>query len=379
MDFRSQMPVAPRWAYFDHAAVAPLSGPAQQRLRVYADEAAEQGDVGWTAWAREVEETRRRAARLWGSTPEEICFVPNTTAGIGLIAEGLPWQPGESVVTLANEFPSNLYPWMHLGSRGVETIRVTPDADGRWSVDTLLDACGPRTRLIAVSWVGYASGFRCDLEELVERAHQRGLLVLLDAIQGMGVFPLDVSRTGVDFVAADGHKWMLGPEGAGVLFIRREHLERLRPLFVGWNSVRAGHDFGRIELELRDTAARYEGGSQNMPGVLALGASLELLEQVGLAEGRVAERVLTAVRHLDERLTEVGAEVLRPAGSLGSGILSWTVPGVEPIELRQRLLAAEVVVSCRGGRVRTSPHGYANEDDIGRLVDVVRASAAARG
>ena len=222
----------------DHAAVAPLPAPARDAVLQWSREAAEVGDVAWPRWAERVEEVRRLCAALIGADEDEIAFVPNTTAGISLVAEGLPWRAGDNVVTLANEFPSNLYPWMNLGDRGVETRRVEAP-QGRVEVDQILERCDARTRLISVSWVGYASGWRMDLAELVERAHQRGILVFLDAIQGLGVFPMDVRQTPVDFLAADGHKWMLGPEGAGIFYVRREHLQRLRPIGVGWNSVRA--------------------------------------------------------------------------------------------------------------------------------------------
>ena len=146
-----------------------------------------------------------------------------------------------------------------------------PTDGGRLDLDRLAAACDDRTRIVSVSWVAYASGWRHDLDRLAELVHRRGALLFLDAIQGLGVFPLDVRKTPVDFLAADGHKWLLGPEGAGIFFIRREHLDRLRPVGVGWNSVRGAHDFSRIELLFKDTAARYEGGSQNVAGLSALG------------------------------------------------------------------------------------------------------------
>ncbi len=158
------------------------------------------------------------------------------------------------------------------------------------SISNLLeDACDERTRLVSVSWVGYASGWRCDLDAVAELAHRRGALLFVDAIQGLGVFPLDVQATPVDFLAADGHKWMLGPEGAGLFYLRREHLDRLRPIGVGWHSVVHAADYNRIELELKPSAARYEGGSQNMVGFIGLAESLELLLEFGHAGDRRAD------------------------------------------------------------------------------------------
>ncbi|MEO8496055.1 MAG: aminotransferase class V-fold PLP-dependent enzyme, partial [Planctomycetota bacterium] len=191
------------------------------------------------------------------------------------------------------------------------------------------------------------------------------------AIQGLGVFPLDVRETGVDFVAADGHKWMLGPEGAGILFVRREHLDLLRPLGVGWNSVVHQYDFSRIELKLRDSAARYEGGTQNMVGLLALGASLDMLASFGLTsvQSPIADQVLLVTDLACERLAEMGASVLSHRESNHrSGIVSFELPGRDPLEARRRCLDKGVALSCRDGRLRISAHAYANADDVDRLI-----------
>jgi selenocysteine lyase/cysteine desulfurase len=375
--FREAMPVTAQWAYFDHAAVAPISAPARNAIVSWSDQSATEGDTIWSEWARRIEEVRRTAARLMNARSEEVSLVPNTTTGISLVAEGLAWESGDNVVTVAGEFPSNLYPWIHLGDRGVQERRVTLDG---FAVDPnrIAEACDERTRVVAISWVGYAGGWRIDPGELARVAHDHGALLFLDAIQGFGVFPIDVRAAGVDFLAADGHKWMLGPEGAGLLYVRGEHLHGLRPHTVGWNSVVGGHDFHRIELRLRPEAARFEGGSQNMVGFHALGASLDLLEQCGLSsqQSAVADRVLAIVDHACERLVRVGARIAsdRSApGRHGSGILSFEFPHRDAQAVVRAVSAAGVVLSCRAGRLRISPHGYNNEEDVERLVAALQA------
>lgn len=369
------MPVSKQWAYFDHAAVAPLPGPSREALERWGREASEQGDTVWPSWAARVEEIRRAAAGMIGADDDEIAFVPNTTAGVHLVAEGFPWEAGDNVVTLANEFPSNLFPWLNLASRGVETRRVAAPG-GRVDLRQLLDACDQRTRIVAVSWIGYASGWRLDVAQLVDEVHRRGAYLFLDAIQGLGVFPLDVTEVAVDFLAADGHKWMLGPEGAGLFYLRREHLELLRPLMVGWNSVRQAHDFSHAQFDLKPSAARYEGGSQNMPGVMALGASLDLLRAHGHSprDSRLAGRVLEMSDHACRRLAdELGAEIhSHREGERRSGIVSFSLPGRDPAQLRRECLARHVVLSCRDGRLRISPHAYNNEQDVDRLIEALR-------
>jgi len=278
-------------------------------------------------------------------------------------------------VTLADEFPSNVYPWFNLASRGVETRRVPTNASGQLELDRLAEACDERTRIVTVSWVGFATGYRQDVRRISEIAHERGALVFLDGIQGLGGFPLDVNEAGIDFMAADGHKWMLGPEGAGMAYIRREHLEKLRPLGVGWHSVLPGQDFTHIELNLRPTAARYEGGSQNTAGMLAFGASLELLN--GLGTENVAAAVLDITDRACERLLEIGAQIVSDrraehrGGEQRSGIVAFEMPGRDPMALKRHAMRHEVVFGCRAGRLRISPHAYNNEEDLERLIEAL--------
>ncbi|MCA9268200.1 MAG: aminotransferase class V-fold PLP-dependent enzyme, partial [Planctomycetales bacterium] len=304
---------------------------------------------------------------------DEIALVPNTTAGIGFVAEGLPWQPGENVVIAANEFPSNQYPWLNLASRGVEVRRVAPRGTAIEPADVAA-ACDDRTRIVALSWVGYATGWRIDPAEMAAVAHARGALFLLDAIQGLGVFPLDVQATGVDFFAADGHKWMLGPEGAGLLFVRADRLELLRPVGVGWNSVVAAHDFAHIEARWRPAASRYEGGSQNMVGFHGLGASLDLLAELGLgpSDSPLADAVLDAAAHAADRLRGIGAEIHSPTDDAHrSGIVAFSFPQRDPQALRAACLEKQVALACRDGRLRISPHAYNNTDDVDRLMEAL--------
>jgi selenocysteine lyase/cysteine desulfurase len=370
-DFRRRMPVAAKWAYFDHAAVAPIAGPAAEAMVDWAHEAASAGGAVWLKWKARREALRARASAVVNAGPDEIALVRSTTEGINLIAEGFRWQAGDNVVTLADEFPSNLYPWMNQAHHGVETRRVPTD-EGRVDLDRLADACDDRTRIVSISWIGYASGWRNDLAAVAEIAHRRGALFVLDAIQGLGAFPLDVSRTPVDFFAADGHKWLLGPEGAGLFYIRREHLDRLEPIGVGWNSVAHSSDFTHIELKFKDSAARFEGGSSNMVGFTGLDASLDMLMSFDITA--IGERILALANLACRRLSDAGAMIVghRDNPDRCSGIVLFEWPGVDPQSARRQLLDRKVVLSCRAGRLRISPHAYNNESDIERLVEELK-------
>lgn len=373
--WRDQMPITREWAYFDHAAVAPLSQPAADAIRSLTDQALQLGDTVWPQWAGRLEDLRRFAAELLSCDFAEIALVPNTTTGINFIAEGWPWTAGDNVIVPDGEFPSNLFPWLNQQSRGVE-VRIVPRRQGEVRVDDLIERIDARTRIVAVSWVGYASGFRVDIDSLVEQAHRRGVAVFVDAIQGLGMYPLDLTRTPVDFLAADGHKWLLGPEGAGVTMIRQEHLLRLRCVNVGWGSVKNSFNYAAPILELRDTASRFESGSANMIGGAGLAASMEIFLKIRRMHGNdaIGRRVGELAETLDAELRSLGAITRMPANAANrSGILTFEVPGVEPAQIRQRALQQKVVLSCRDGGVRASIHAYNDADDLARLVDVVRS------
>jgi selenocysteine lyase/cysteine desulfurase len=367
---REEFPVTGRWAFFDHAAVAPLSGRARQALGDWAADVTDNGDVNHRRWTDRVAEVRRLAGQLINADPLDVAFVKNTSEGIGFVAEGFPWRPGDNVVTAAEEYPSNVYPWMNLASRGVE-VRTVPSRERRVWVEDVRAALDEHTRLVTLSFVEFASGFRNDLDAIGELCRQRGIYFFVDAIQGLGVLPLDVRRTPIDFLAADGHKWLLGPEGAGIFYIRRDLLDLLHPVSVGWHSVISSGDFARIDFTLKPNAGRWEGGSLNVAGITALGASLELLLGIGIPV--VSERVLELTDYLCERAGRQGVEVYssRQPGDK-SGIVSLIVPGADVRQLVRHCRDNGVVVNQRGGRLRVSPHCYNTTAELDRLLDLVR-------
>lgn len=369
--FREAMPVAKKWAYFDHAAVAPIPRRSFERMATWNEQALYEGDAVWPRWSAQYEQTRSLAARLICAHTDEIGLVPNTSFGINLVSEGFPWRPGDNVVLPAGEFPSNVYPWMHLADRGVE-LRTVPLDGVRVCPNRIAEACDSRTRIVSASWVGFASGYRLDPHEIGQVAHDHGALFFLDAIQGLGVFPLDVSRGTIDFLAADGHKWLLGPEGAGIFYCRRDHLQTLRAINVGWNSVAQGNDYNRIELNLKATAGRYESGSQNIVGFIGLLGSLETLFEHGLSHqsDAVGQRVIEVTDLLVQRLQSLGGKVFsdRSLESIKSGIVAFELPGCDSLKAKAALFEQGIIVSYRGGRLRAAAHAYNDESDIERLV-----------
>jgi selenocysteine lyase/cysteine desulfurase len=367
--FRAEFPVTRNWAYFDHAAVAPWSEPARRAMTEWADDLTANGDVVEPRWLARLAEVRQLVGRLLHADPLDIAFLKNTSEGISLVAEGFPWRPGDNVVTAAEEYPSNQYPWMHLASRGVETRRVA-SRHNRLAIDDLAAAIDARTRILSLSAVEFSSGFRNDLEAVGELCRTRGIFFFVDAIQALGVFPIDVQQLPIDALAADGHKWLVAPEGAAIFYLRRDQLEAIRPTGVGWNSVMGCRDFSTIDLTLKPHAGRFESGTLNMGGIHALGASIDLLLRVGVEA--IAQRVLDLTDHLCVQAAARGISVFSSRRHLDrSGIVSLETPGVTPRELVRRCRSAGIVVNQRAGRLRVSPHAYNTTEELDRLVEVI--------
>jgi len=374
----AEFPVGRELAYFDHAAVAPLPRRSATAMRRIVEEQERYGCARWLEWERQVEENRHRIAQLINADVDEIAFIANTTYGIGLIAEGFPWKTGESVVTAAEEYPSNLYPWMNLASRGVE-LRTVPSREGRVWLRDLAGAMDRTTRVLTISHVEFSTGFRNDLDALVSLCEAHGVALFVDAIQGIGPLVLDVKRTPIDFLAADGHKWLLGPEGAGFLYVRRDWIERLRPIGVGSHSVVGSFNAPSNEFNLKRNAQRWEGGSMNMCGLHGLGASVSLFLEIGPEV--VSRRILERAEAVRELAASVGWSVhgSRRPGDL-SGIVALEREGVDPNAVAAYLRRQGIAVACRRGRLRISPHVYNNEDDLARLKDgLVAAQSSVTG
>lgn len=367
---RKHFPVCNKWGYLDHAAVAPLPLSTSQVVQDFARQASEEGDAVWPEWLARSERVRELSAGLIGASSAEIAFVANTTAGINLVAQGLDWKQGDNIVLPAGEFPSNFYPWKVLEQFGVELRIVEVDSVGRVSLEQIEAKMDSRTRLLAASWVGFASGFRLDLHLVSELCRRKNVLFFLDAIQGLGVLPINTSELHIDFLAADGHKWMCGLEGCGLFYCRQENLDRLKVTSIGWNSMAHRFDFDRLEVGLPDSAKRFEGGSLNMLGISALGASLSLLQGFGLGpdQSGIGERVLEIRSAFVSLIQNLGGTLLSPIQSDESGgIVRFEIPGIESLEARRRFLEQGLVMSCRSGKLRISPHFYNDGVDLARF------------
>ena len=377
---RAQFPVAERYRYLDHAGIAPITKAAADAVRWWADRFERQGRLDYDELEMRMDGTRQSAASLLGVPTDDVALVKNTTEGLGFVASGLQWQPGDRVVVPDHEFPSTIYPWLALRDFGVQVDLVTPEGDGGElpieSFESVI-ANGPPPKLVATSWVNYGRGWRVDLEALARVCHDAGALLCADLMQGAGVIPTDLAAWNVDFAAVGGHKWLCAPRGVGVLYVGQHVRDRLRPLEAGWASVAHRGDWSKLDLVWDDSARRFEGGSPNECGIAGLGGSLDVIMATGV------ERIWAHVDMLCERLVQrlkatAAVRVLSDrTGDGRSGITTFVVDGVRSTDIAARLEEDGFVCAPRGGGIRISPHGYNDEAEIDALVDAVSLLARA--
>jgi len=364
--FLDEFEQAPGLCYLNHAAIGPWPRRAAEAVASFARDNVRLGASSYPAWLATERRLRERLARLLNApTTGDIALVGNTSQALSLVAFGLDWQPGDQVVISDEEFPSNRVVWQALANHGVEVVEAS--LAGADPEAALLAACGPRARLLSVSAVQFASGLRLDLARLGVACRQRGVLLCIDAIQQVGALPFDVQRYQCDFAMADGHKWMLGPEGLGVFYCRSELRRQLKLHAYGWHMLEHLGDFERRAWQPARSARRFECGSPNMLGACALEASLSLLEEVGMAV--VAEQLGLRVEQLHQGLLAIpGVQVHSPGdASRRAGIVSFSIDGHANIDIYRALGSHGVICALRGPGVRFSPHFYTDP----RLIDEV--------
>ncbi len=358
-----EFPVRERCLYLDHAAVCPLPRPVAEamRQRIAIQEADGYPDL---ESARQASLTcRHLGGQIMGCEESDISLVRSTSEGLSLIAEGLEWRAGDRVLVGEEEFASNVAPWLNLTRLGVEVVRF-PQPDGRIDPDQVAACLDDRTRVLAVSWVAFHTGWIAPLAQLGRLCRDAGVLLVVDAIQGLGVLDMDMKALAVDAVVADGHKWLLGPEGAGLMATTPALRQRLTPVISGWrNVVRARSSMMLDRLEFHADGRKFEPGASNEVGIAGLAAALDLLTSVGLEV--VRDRVESLARVLTRVLLAHGWDVFSPgSGHPIAGIVAARHPTTMSREASRRLAERRVVTSVRQGSLRLSPHFYVNRGEV---------------
>ncbi|NNF59329.1 MAG: aminotransferase class V-fold PLP-dependent enzyme [Rhodothermaceae bacterium] len=374
-DLRAQFPHTEHLVYLDHAATGPLSRPVMDAVQAFLEQRHRTRPNNYVDVMPTLERGRTRLARLLGCAAERVEYAPNTSTGLNVLALGLDWQPGDRVAVPACEFPANVQPWLGLRERyGVE-VDFIPAERGGFTLGAVEQALTPRTRVLAVSWVQFLSGFRCDLAALSELAHSQGVLLAVDAIQGLGALQLDVVQTGVDFLASGGQKWMLGMQGSAFIYVTEALQERLTPI-RGWlNGPADWNDFGAFSEVLHPDATRFRIGTLPTVNALALDAALGLYFDCGAAW--VEERVHGHAARFAEGFDRLG---LRRFGSVdparASGIVTVEVP--DPEGLHAFLAERRIHVSVRDRKLRFAPHAYNSAAEVDQALAAVADGLTAR-
>jgi selenocysteine lyase/cysteine desulfurase len=365
--YRSEFPVTDRLVYLNHAAVAPLCRRAAEAMKWLADDGLHYGSAHYDQWLATYEGVRTATSGLIGAQPAEIAIVKNTSEGIAIVATGLQWRSGDKIVAFEDEFPANFYPWKRLEQHGiqVEWLRAGDPLDR-------IDEAAAGARLLAVSFVGYLNGYRANLEAIGEICRRRGCFFLVDAIQGLGAFPLDVERAKIDALSADGHKWLLGPEGCGVLYVRRDRQDEIEPVELGWTNVAGYADYASRDMTLRNDAGRYECGTLNTVGCFGLRAALEFVLEVGV------ERIAPAVQSLGDAVArgarDKGYDVLcERTSETAAGIVSIRHPAIDHRMIVRGLRERGFITAPRQGWVRVSPHFYISPAEIESFINALPA------
>lgn len=366
-------PVTAQRVFLAHAGVAPLPGPTVEALKREADRAAvvQEG----SDYLIEIEGIRRVAARLINAGSDEIALLGPTSLGLNLVANGLAWKPDDEVIFYPDDYPANVYCWQALAERGVRVIPLQPERTGEITPELVLKALTPRTRLVALASCHFLSGFRLDYEGIAEELNQRGVLFCLDAIQSLGATTVDVRH--IDFLAADSHKWMLGPLGAGIFYVKRRNFDLLRPALLGaWNIQSPGY-VAQPKIAFEDSARRYEPGALNMLALQGMKASLEMILALGVKQ--IEARLLDLRTYAEDKFLSAGFKVLGFANrrSQKSGIITIAMPSqAKGVAQAKKLRENHVDISLRESRsgtscLRLSPHFYNTEAEIDEVIRIL--------
>ena len=365
--YQSEFPVTERLIYLNHASIAPLCRRASEAMKRLADDASEYGSLHYGEWLACYTGLREAAARLIGAKSDEIAIVKNTSEGIATVACGLSWRTGDRVVAFREEFPANFYPWLRLESRGVAVTWLSIYDE----LETIERAV-KGARLLAISYVNYLSGYRVDLENIGRLCKEHNCFFFVDAIQGLGALPLDVEAANIDALAADGHKWMLGPEGNGILYVRRDHWDEIEPIEFGWTNPANFNDYSSRDMTLRNNAGRYECGTLNTIGCFGQRAALEFLLEIGVEA--IAKAVLASAEQIARGVRQRGYELMRErTAKNGSGIVTFRHPRTEAGAIVAGLRQKGIAAAPRQGWIRVSPHFYNSPSSLEQFLQALPA------
>jgi selenocysteine lyase/cysteine desulfurase len=367
-----EFPVAREKVFLAHAGVCPLPKKVADAISKCAEQST-LGDQEAFMLSR-LDDARKLASQLINCQLDEIALVGPTSLALSFVAAGLNFRRGDNVLIYHDDYPSNVYPWMALAARGVEVRLLNIKNYGAIRTVDVIGQVDENTRLVALASCHFISGFRIEIDSIGKFLRERGILFCLDAIQTLGAFPTTVEH--VDFLAADAHKWLLGPCAAGIFYVRRELQEKLNPPIYGWHNVRNPNFVAQEKIEFRSGALKYEAGTQNLVGLVGLIASMELALEIGVKN--IATELLRKRAWLVPALKVKGFAVLNADSKAenASGIISFFQSGKDLAALNQKLSEAGIVASLRTNRIgqnfiRLSPHFYNTDAELQRVLELL--------
>jgi selenocysteine lyase/cysteine desulfurase len=369
-----EFPVRDNLTYLNHAAVSPLPRRAGDAVKAFVDEYVHYGTRNYLDWADHAHQLHVDLAGFINApSVDDIALLKNTSEGISVVAMGFPWQPGDVVLSSDEEFPSNRIPWQALADQGVQLREVSLRQPGKTPEQALVDAMDDNTRMLAISAVQYASGLKLDLVLLGEECRRRNVAFCVDAIQALGALPVDVQQANIDFLMADAHKWLLGPEGIAVFYCREAWRERIKLFQYGWHMIDNIGEFDQKDWQPAHSARRFECGTPNILGIRAFAASLSLINQIGI--DIIHERILenTELIHDFLRNSDNLDAIYVDRASKLSGIVTFKHSSVAPARLFKSLRESNIMCAQRGGGVRFSPHVYNTRQEILAALETAEA------
>ena len=368
-----EFPVAREKVFLAHAGDCPLPRRVAEAISTYLRQSTT-GDQEKFVYPMILTQGRNLAAQLLKCQADEVAFVGPTSLALSFLACGLKFRRGDNILIYFDDYPSNVYPWLALAEQKVEVRLMNTRGLGVIRPMDVLGQVDENTRLVALASCHFISGYRIDFDAIGKALRQRGILFCLDAIQTLGAFPIHSDN--VDMLAADAHKWLLGPCGAGIMYVRAQLQERINPPIYGWNNVRCPNYVAQEQIVFRKGSQKYEAGTHNLLGIVGLVAAMELILELGVEN--IARELLRKRAWLVPALRAKGCSVLNADGppETGSGIVSFVKPGADLPGLHQKLLDSGIVTSLRGDRtgqnyIRLSPHFYNTDEELQRVLDLV--------
>lgn len=368
---RSLFPATKQCVYLNSAAVSPIPTSAIDAINWQLNDVATNGTRHFQSWVDTKDRARQLLAAMMSVRPDQVAFVRNTSDGFSSIANGIEWLDGDNIVSFAGEFPANFYPWRRIRDTKNIELRLVGETNGRVNVDDLIDAIDGNTRVVAISAVQFASGYRADLERISKAIHAVDGLLCVDIIQALGARSLDLPALGVDAACGASHKWLCSPEGCGYIYLSDRARGRISPTLTGWISVEDPWNFVDREQVLKSTALAWESGTGPASLFFGLEQSLKLLTETGL--NLIESHLDHLTSHLCSRLHGSNYEIVssRDPSERSSIVCIRHRDGMHPNAIAKQLENKGVIVSPRNDRVRIAPHFYNNVEDIDRLIDVL--------